>query len=118
QARSFWLCLWQSTASRLKALLQGGSAFGGALPAVDGGLAPTRDGEFVGRGVFRDHAAGADGRALADLHRGHQRTVGADEGTVADGGGGFVHAVVVAGDGAGADVHLRAHQRVADIAQV
>ncbi len=47
-----------------------------------------------------------------------QRRIGADEGARADLGAVLVEAVVVAGDGAGADVGFGAHVGVADIGEV
>ena len=67
-------------------------------------------GTFVGH-----HRAGADIGAVADLDRRHQRRVRADEGAVADIGAVLGDAVVIAGDGAGADIGARADPRVADI---
>src|SRR5690606_6704634 len=89
-----------------------------APPAVHGALLAAGQGELAFGRVAGDHRTGADGGARADRHRREQRAVGADEGAVADGGGGLVHAVVVAGDGAGADVDLRADARVAQVGEV
>ena len=55
-------------------------------------------------------APGADGRARADRHRRDQLHVGADVHVVLDHGAVLVGAVVVAGDGAGADVHVAARR--------
>ena len=52
------------------------------------------------------------------LHRRHQRAVGADEGLGADHGPPLAVAVVVHGDGAGADVAGRADVGIAEIGQV
>ena len=68
--------------------------------------------------VLRDRRAGADRGACADLHRRHQHRARADERARADLGAPLVHAVVVAGDGAGADVHLLADRRVAEVGEV
>src|SRR5690606_7754832 len=46
------------------------------------------------------------------------RSIGADEGAVADAGGRLVHAVVVAGDGAGTDVDAGADLGIAQVAEV
>ncbi len=56
------------------------------------------------RDVLGDDAARADIGAVADFDRGHERRVRADEGPLADLGPVLVEAVVVAEDGAGADV--------------
>uniref|UniRef100_A0A914YBS6 Uncharacterized protein n=1 Tax=Panagrolaimus superbus TaxID=310955 RepID=A0A914YBS6_9BILA len=55
---------------------------------------------------------------LATQLAAQQRAVGADERVVADGGGRLVHAVVVAGDGAGTDVHPAADHRITQIGEV
>src|SRR5690606_15407548 len=88
------------------------------LPAGDGGLAAAGDGELAGGRVAGDHGAGADGGVRADLHRRHQRAVGTDEGAVADAGLRLVDAVVVAGDGAGADVGLAPDRGIAEVTEV
>ena len=72
----------------------------------------------VGLHVLGDDAARADVGAVADLDRRHERRVGADEGALADVGEVLVEAVVVAEDGAGADVGALAHAAVADIGEV
>src|SRR5690606_28253925 len=89
-----------------------------ALPALDALLAPACDRELAFGGVAGDHRTGADGGVAADLHRRHQRGVRADEGVVADHRGRLVGTVVVAGDGAGADVDAAADFGVADVAEV
>ncbi len=72
----------------------------------------------IGGDVLGDDAAGTDIGALADLDRRHQRGVGADKGACPDLGPMLVEAVIVAGDGAGADVSARADARVADISEM
>ena len=67
-------------------------------------LHPASQRQRVGRHVLRDHRAGADVGAIADAHGRDQCSVAADEDASADGGGILVQAVVIAGDGAGADV--------------
>src|SRR6185437_4443426 len=88
------------------------------LPACQRQLAPARDGELARGRVAGDHRAGADGGLRADRHRRHHRGVGADEGAVPDVGDELVHAVVVAGDGAGAHVDAAADHGVAQVAEV
>src|SRR6185437_15122282 len=56
--------------------------------------------------------------ARADAHRRHQRGVGADEHPLADLGAEFLEPVIVAGDGARADVAAGADRAVAEICQV
>src|SRR5882757_9028599 len=68
--------------------------------------------------VFRDHRARADIGAVADLYRRHQRGIGADEGAGADRGLVFGKAIIIASDGAGADVALGADMGVADIGEM
>ena len=74
------------------------------LPARDRHLLRARDGELAGGRVLGDGRAGADVGAARDAHRRDQRRVGADEAVVLDHRAVLVRAVVVAGDGAGADV--------------
>src|SRR5215831_2493833 len=81
-------------------------------PAGDLLLLAARDRKRVLFRRFGDHRAGADIGSIADFHRRHERRIGADESASADVGEVFVEAVVVAGDGAGADVGALAHARV------
>ena len=60
--------------------------------------------ERAWRNLFRDHAARADVAVRADLKRRDQGRVAADERTLADAGLVLLLAVVVAGDGARADI--------------
>jgi hypothetical protein len=75
-------------------------------------------GHRVVRHVRGDDGAGADIGAVADFHRRHQRGVGAGEGARADRGLVLEEAVVVAGDGAGAEVGVGADMDVADIGEM
>src|SRR5205823_776703 len=84
------------------------SRFSSRHPAVDVALLARADGERSFRHVLADRSAAADVRALADRHRRHQLGVAADERAVLDDRPILLLAVVVARDGAGADVHLRA----------
>src|SRR5262245_2571394 len=88
------------------------------LPALDGHLAAALDGELAGGRRLGDGGSGADRRALADRDRGHQHRARPDERAIADRRAMLVHAVVVAGHRPGADIHLRAHGRVAHVAEV
>src|ERR1700722_15526420 len=81
-------------------------------------LPAARQRQGVGRYVFRDHRAGSDIGALADFDRRDQRRVRTDEGILADRRAMLVAAVVIAGDGAGADIGVGADKGVADIAQM
>ena len=71
-----------------------------------------------GRDIPDHHAAGRDGSPVADRDRRHQRRIRADEHAFADYRAGFVNAVVIAGDRAGADIGARADLAVADIGEV
>src|SRR5678810_1046220 len=86
-------------------------------PAVFVDLLAARDTERAGRHVLDDRRAGGDVGPLADPHRSDQLRVAADEGAVLDHRRMLVRAVVVARDGAGADVDLLADRRVAEIRQ-
>jgi hypothetical protein len=88
------------------------------LPGVDGGLAPARKAQFARGCVGGDGGPGADGRAFADPHRRDQCGVGTDERAIADFGDELVDTVVVAGDGAGADVDVAANLGVAEIGEM
>src|SRR6185369_4652384 len=88
------------------------------LPRRHRHLPGTRHGELVRRRVLADRRAGADVGAARDAHRGDQRGVGADEAVVLDDGAALGGAVVVAGDGAGTDVHLGADVGIADVAEM
>ena len=87
----------------------------GVGPAFNIRLPPARDRERAIGHVLGDDAAGAGVSARADGDRRHQRGVRADEGVRADGGAVLAEAVIIAGDGAGADIGPRADVGVADI---
>src|SRR5262245_25778886 len=72
----------------------------------------------VGFHVAGDDAARADVGAIADLEGRHQRGVGADKGAGAHVGEVLLEAVVVAEDGAGADVGTLADPAVADVGEM
>ncbi len=76
--------------------------FGGPAGLVD--LAAAGDPEAVRRDIFRDGRAGGDVRVIADAQRRDEDRIASDKYFVADGGRKFFEAVVVASDGAGADV--------------
>src|SRR5665647_1369438 len=69
-------------------------------------LARPGDGQGPGRHIGGDGRAGGDVSAPPDLDRGDELRPRAYEGPRADAGGIFRHAVIVAGDRAGADVSL------------
>src|ERR1700694_1238497 len=74
---------------------------------------------FVARRYVADHdRPGTGDRAVADRDRRDQRIVRPDEDVGADLGAVLLHAVVVAGDRAGAVVGARTDARIADVGQV
>ena len=81
-------------------------------------LTATRDRKRIGLDRLGDHRARADIGAVADRHRRDQGRVRADEGAGADVGPVLGEAVVIAGDGSGADVRFGADPRIADIGQM
>ena len=89
-----------------------------AAPAFDVPLLAGADRQGAGRDVLADGRAAADIRAFADRDRRDELRVAADERAVLDRGLVLGDAVVVARDGSGADVHVRADRRVAEIAEV
>src|SRR4029077_10149045 len=74
-------------------------------------LLATGNGEGIGRHVPGDHAAGGNEGARADGDRRTERAVGADEGPGTDDGLVLAEAVVVAGNGAGADIRTLVYPR-------
>src|SRR5690606_38546771 len=87
-------------------------------PSLDGLLPRSRQGKLVGRGIPRQGGAGPDGRAGTDRDRRHQIGARANEGTIADDSTVLIGAIVVAGDGARADVDVGADIGVADVAEM
>src|SRR6185312_14993055 len=87
-------------------------------PVFESPLLPRADCQRAGRHVFTNRRAAADVRPFADRDRSDELRITADERPVFDRGLVLVHAVVVAGDGAGADVDLRADLRVAEIGEM
>src|SRR5215471_17829909 len=75
-------------------------------------------GERIRGNVVGDARSRTDVSSLPELHRRHQGRVAADEHAVLDHRRVFVHAVVVAGDGAGTDVDSLANFRVTQIGQM
>src|SRR5690606_38484323 len=62
--------------------------------------------------------AGTHRRSAPHAHRRHQLHVGTDMHVIPDHRAVLVGAVIVAGDGAGAEVDVAAHRRIADIGQM
>ena len=87
-------------------------------PAVEVGLALAGDAKCLRGHVFGDGAAGGGVGSVADGDGGHEVGVAADEAVVANGRAELILAVVVAGDGAAAEVAVLAHVAVADVGQV
>ena len=81
-------------------------------------MAAAGDGQRVRGDIFGDCGTGGDIGTVADLHGSHQGRIAAHEDATANGRGIFVHAVVIAGDGAGADIGFAADARVAQIGEV
>src|ERR1035441_1343402 len=82
------------------------------VPALSGPvflvhLAGAAHPQRVRRDIAGDHGPRREIRALADLHRRYQRGIAADESPRSDLGRVLARSIVVAGDGAGADVHPR-----------
>src|SRR3954468_6719203 len=88
------------------------------LPRGYGHLPRAGHGELVRRRVLADRRARADVGAARNAHRGDQRGVRADEAVVLDDGAALGGTVVVAGNGARADVHLGSDVGIADIAEM
>src|SRR5581483_1385524 len=88
------------------------------LPARDGRLAHARNRELSRGRVLGERGPGAQRRAAADAHRRDELGVRADEDVVLDDRAVLVGAVVVAGDGAGADVDVPADLAVADVGEM
>src|SRR6186713_2465503 len=87
-------------------------------PALDVALLAGADRERAGRHVLAHRRPGADVCALPHRDRRDELRIAPDERAVFDDGGVLVHAVVVAGDHSGADVHLRPDDRVTEIRKV
>src|SRR3954447_17531340 len=87
-------------------------------PALDVPLLAGADRERARWNVLAHRRAGAHVGILADRHRRDELRVRADESAVLDGRPMLVRAVVVAGDGAGADVAALADHRVAQVGEV
>lgn len=89
-----------------------------ATPALFVYLRHAGEHQLVFRDVARHGSACGDGRAFRDRHRRHQLGIGADKHIVANDGFVLVRAIIVAGDGARADVNVIADFRVAEVGQV
>jgi len=87
-------------------------------PAVEVGLTLPGDAKSLRGDVLGDGAAGGGVGPVADGDGGDKVGVAADEAVVADLSAELVLAVVVAGDGAAAEITVLAHVAVADVGQV
>src|SRR6478672_11208948 len=90
----------------------------GPRPSLFGGLTAARYRKRVAGYVVRDHRTRSDIGPLPDRHRRDEAGIRPNEGPGPDFGPGFDVAVIVARDGAGTDIRLRADARIADIAEV
>src|SRR5260370_16763906 len=90
-------------------------ALGAALAVV---LRAALDRHRIVGHVLGDHRARTDIGAVADLHRRHQRRIGADEGALADDGPVLAETVIVAGDGAGAEIGIAPDIAIANIGKI
>ena len=88
----------------------------GPLGFVD--LPSAANGESVFGNIVGDARRCANVRAFAEFHRGHESGIAADEDAILDHRLVLVNAVVVAGDGAGADVHFLADYGITKIGEV
>ena len=87
-------------------------------PVLQVGLAVPGDAQSPGGHVLGDGAAGGGVGAVSHRDRGHQVGVAADEAVIPDGGAEFGLAVIVAGDGAAAEIAVFAHIAVPDVGQM
>jgi hypothetical protein len=87
-------------------------------PAVDLGLLGALDAQRTGGHIMADGGAGSRERMVADGDGCDQVRVAADERIVADGRVELALAVVVAGDGAAAEVAVLAHRGITDVGQM
>src|SRR3984893_8950044 len=98
--------------------------FGGKLaaffcsPACFVHLAAARNSHAVRGNILRNGGPCRDESAVSNSNRRDQSGVAADENFITDAGGVFVEAVVIAGDGSGANICLRADFRVAEIGEM
>src|SRR5260370_15786713 len=98
------------TLALLRVALRPGPAFFHALPR-----APER--QRILRHIVRDATGGRDVGAASNLYRRHQRRVTADKSPIFDDRFVFVHAIVVAGAGTRADVHVFTDFPIAQISE-
>src|SRR6185437_2412695 len=89
-----------------------------SAPALFSGLPGTTERERVLRHVIGNAGARGNVRAFANAHRRHQGGVTAHKRSVLDNGDVLVRSVIVAGDGAGSNVHAFADLGIAKVAQV
>src|SRR5678816_1373227 len=92
--------------------------FDGPLPARPHDLLFLGQREFAWRHVLGNGRAGTYGCARMDGDRRNQLDIGTDQYVVLDHGAVLVHAVVVARDGAGADIHVASYAGVAHVGEM
>src|SRR5471030_1801142 len=81
-------------------------------------LRSARDGQRIRGHILRDHRARRSDGPVADLDRRHQCGVRTNESPRPNIGDRLGEAVIVAGDGAGADIGPCPHPRIAKIAEM
>src|SRR6478752_6662736 len=87
-------------------------------PAFLNCLFDARDSQRTSWNILGYYRPGANVSAIADLDRRDQRGIRTDEGTFADIGAVLGDAIIIAGDGAGANIGSLAHTRIADIGEM
>src|SRR6266540_6176277 len=81
-------------------------------------LSPACDGECAGRNVLGNRGSSADVSALPDFDRRDDRCIASDEGAILDDRRAFDAAIVVACDGAGADIDVGTDGGITKIRQM
>src|SRR5215475_12271619 len=96
--------------AQLAALLRG--------PAKLGRLPAASQSERIRGNILRDGRPGRDVSAVTNFHRRDEHRIAANKHAIANGSLILVDAIVVARDGARADVRVRAEPGVADVGQM
>src|SRR5947209_2586587 len=87
-------------------------------PSLFGDLAGAADRKSIGGDILRNARGGSDKGAVLDVHRRHQGRVAAHKGALPNPGRVLVHAIVVAGNDAGADVSAIADVRIPETGEM
>ena len=82
------------------------------------GLAPASNADGVFGHILGNHRTGTNDGSSSNNHRGNKGRIGADEGLRANGGLVFIEPIVVARNGACADVGPLTYGRIPQVAQV